>query len=37
MGDHSLTYDTSGLPPGVYIVSFQTNKISKTEKLVVIR
>ncbi len=37
MGDYSLTYDTSSLPPGVYIVSFQTNKISKTEKLVVIR
>jgi hypothetical protein len=37
MGDYSLTYDTSSLPPGVYIVSFQTNKISKTEKLVVIK
>ena len=37
MGDYSLTFDTSNLPPGVYIVSFQTNKISKTEKLVVIK
>ncbi len=37
MDDYSLTYDTSGLPPGVYIVTFQTNKIYKTEKLIVIR
>ena len=36
-GSNQLEFDTSSLPSGVYIVKFETNKISKTEKLVVIK
>ncbi len=37
MGDYAYQLNTSGLPAGLYIVRFASNKLSRTEKLVVIR
>ncbi len=37
MGDYSYHFDTSVLPAGLYVIKFESNKLSRTEKLVVIK
>jgi Secretion system C-terminal sorting domain len=36
-GTHQLEFDVSGLPAGMYIIKFESDKLSKAEKLVVIK
>jgi hypothetical protein len=37
MGDYAYTFDSSGLPAGMYIIKFESEKLNRTEKLVVIK